>query len=90
MRVTIYGPNLPRSLSETGTLHVHKLGCADTRKMAYRAVVDLWTIEADTIADIIEDIYPSDNFDYDSTDASEYAGYRNDVHVFPCVTIPER
>jgi hypothetical protein len=89
VNVTICGPNLPRALSEKGTLHVHKTGCADLRKYPKGLDQIGWPMDADTIHEVIMEIYPPDNFDYDDTNPGEYATYRSDVYVAPCVTLPE-
>lgn len=93
--VTIYGPNLPRELSQLGTLVAHRTGCADTTKFVYRrlgADQGAWNIEASTIEDIIDAIY-GDFEDYPENPQNDpedaYGAYRNDVHVFPCVDLPE-
>lgn len=89
--VTVIGPNLPRPLSDTGTMHVHAAGCADIKRTygRHRLEAPPWSIDAETVAQIIEDIYPAEDFCYDPADPAEYSAYRGDVHVFPCVTLPE-
>jgi hypothetical protein len=83
MRVTVVGPNLDRRESPNGeALHVHAAGCADIKKR-YRQPVDGWTIDADTKSDVVFDIYPPDQFDYDPE--TEYDIYFSDVKFFPCV-----
>lgn len=90
MRVIAIGPNLPNHLAAKGTLHVHAEGCADIARR-YRGLSDQdhFAFEADTLADIVEDIYPSHDFDYDPANPDEYEGYRSDIHFAPCVKLPE-
>lgn len=92
MRVTIYGPNLPRELSDRGDIVAHRAGCADTRKGAYRSRGVSWTadtFEAASVEDIVEAVYGGFG-EYEGTDDPEaYEGYRGGVYVFPCVDLPE-
>lgn len=77
--VTICGPNL-RDQSK-GTYHVHAAGCADLKKHARRepAYRDGWTIEAASLAEVSDAVYPPEDF------GSEPGEYAFDFHVFPCV-----
>lgn len=90
--VKVYGPNLPRELQDRGTLHVHVDGCADTKRGAFRNLSDAdeWGFDADSILAIVTNCYPPGDFDYDPADPDEYAVFRSDVHVAPCVTLPEQ
>lgn len=89
-KVTVLGPNLPRPLCDKGTLHVHAADCADIKRRYSRVIErDGWDLEISSVREVIYDIYPPESFDYDGDDASEYSGYRSDVAVFPCVTVPE-
>lgn len=89
MTVAVYGPNLPNRFAEKGTLHVHRVGCTDTKQLdKVRALPEPWTIEVSTVSEIVFDIYPPDQFGYDPE--TEYEGYRSDVFVAPCVNLPER
>ncbi len=74
------------------TLVAHKEGCADTRKRIYKGLgADQggWTIDAETVQDIITDVYDPECFQYNPEDVDEYEQYRSDVHIFPCVELPE-
>lgn len=88
MKVTIIGPNLDRRESPDGSqLHVHAEGCADVKKR-YRRPVDGWTIPAVSKREVVFDIYPPDQFDYDPD--TEFDIYRSDVKFFPCTdALPE-
>jgi hypothetical protein len=88
MKITVMGPNLPRPLCDLGTMHAHAHGCRDLARYPHGADQGGWTIDAATIRDIVEDIYPPDQFAYDPASA-EYETYRQDVHVAPCVQLPE-
>lgn len=91
MRVSIHGPNLPAHLAAKGTIHVHKDGCQDIRTHRYPAGphVGGYGLDISSVAEVVEDIYPSSDFDYDPSDPAEYQAYRSDVYVAPCVTVPE-
>jgi len=94
VKVIVIGPNLPRPLCDKGTMHVHKEGCADMQRGQLRHAVSAdqggWAIDVDSVAEIIEACYPSSDFCYDPTVWAEYEGYRSDVHIAPCVTLPEK
>lgn len=91
MNVTVYGPNLPKALADLGTLHVHKTGCADTKRGAFKTITDKdeWGFDATSVHAIVTNCYPPDDFQYDDSDPDEYRVFRSDVHVAPCVTLPE-
>lgn len=82
MKVTICGPNL-RDQSK-GEMHVHAEGCADlkrgaTREPEYR---NGWTIEAATQREVVDAIYPAEDFGYDAE--TEWQDYAGSIHFFPC------
>jgi hypothetical protein len=81
IKVAIWGPNL-RTTGEA--MHVHKPGCKDTTRGIYRFAEPPWVIEVGSIRDIVEDIYPPDDFGYDAN--TEWSDYFTDIKVFPCVT----
>lgn len=84
-RVTIVGPNLPRSLADQGTFHVHAAGCADLNRGAIReAAMDAWTIEATSKTEVCDATYDPSDFQCESGE------YLYDFHFAPCVTIPEQ
>jgi hypothetical protein len=85
VKVRIWGPNLPRS-REPATFHVHVDGCPDTKKGIYRQVPDGWVIDAVDAKDIVTDVYPPEDFDYDPDNKNEYGQYDGDVRIFPCVS----
>lgn len=87
MHVTILGPNLPSHLSDKGELHVHAAGCGDiARRYPRRFDTDphTWSFDADTVDDVVEEIYPPDNFNYDPNDPADRAQYDSDVWFAPC------
>lgn len=91
MKVTIYGPNLPRSLSDRGDIVAHRAGCADTMKGAYRRLHSSQadTFDASSVEDIVEAVYGGFG-EYEGMDDPEaYEGYRGGVYLFPCVDLPE-
>jgi hypothetical protein len=72
-----------------GTIHVHKAHCGDLRQSKYAQLVrtgSVWTVEAASICDIVLDVYDPDDFEYDPADWRDYLG---DLHIYPCVDLPE-
>lgn len=84
--VAVYGPNLP---TQDVTFHIHRPGCRDTRKMLYRGQ-DPWTIDVTNMADIVEAVYPANDFQYDPSDVQDTEPYLSDIRVFSCVSLPFR
>ncbi len=83
MRVTIYGPNLPRELSDKGDIVAHRWDCVDS----VRSTAE--TLEVTSIEDIVDAVYGGFG-EYEGTDEMDaYAGYRGGIYVFPCVDLPE-
>ena len=64
-----------------GAVQVHKHGCADTKRQARGASVwDLTNVRC--LADIVIDVYPPDDFDYDpKTQLGDFSG---DIELMPC------
>ncbi len=79
--VAVYGPNL-RTQSEA--IHVHKPGCADTKKAVYRGHQP-WVAEVEDYIDLVAAVYDPGDFCYDVNDEDERAPYEGDIKVFPCV-----
>jgi len=81
--VTIIGPNL-RDQSK-GQFHVHAAGCGDIRKQANRdpEFRNGWTIEATSLVEICDDVYPPDDFECES---GQFIG---EFHFAPCVKLPK-
>jgi len=77
VEVAVWGPNLGRGGE---AMHVHKPGCADTRKGIYVGHKP-WTITVTSAQEIVEDIY-QDMIAESDGDWRDYAG---DVHIYPCV-----
>lgn len=88
--VTIIGPNLNRAGQQKGGMHVHAKGCAeierDPKHYGYRQVKPHWTIDAESIKEVVTAIYDPDDFCYDE---SEWGDYAADVHFAPCVKFDE-
>lgn len=83
-KVAIWGPNLR---TQDATMHIHKPGCADTKRGIYVGHRS-WEIEVQCEKDIVLDIYPPDEFLYEE-DGDEWHGYK-DHKIFPCVgDLPE-
>jgi hypothetical protein len=82
-KVTIIGPNL-RDQSK-GEFHIHAAGCADIARQAKRdrAFEEGWTIEAETLTEVCDEVYPPEDFD------CEPGEYLSSFHVAPCVTLPK-
>ncbi|SRR6266581_124586 len=62
-----------------GTIEVHSPTCGDLTRDAAGASV--WNVEATSFKDVVLDVYPPANFDYDEADWESYAG---DVRIMPC------
>jgi hypothetical protein len=86
-RVVVYGPNIP--FDDGAGFHVHAAGCQHSKRLPYRMVVPDsdqggYVMEAGSVADVVEDIYPSGDFEYDPSDPDEVESYAADITVFPC------
>lgn len=66
--------------------HAHAPGCADTKKRRYAGQDDPWDAEVETVDDVVMDVYPPDQFEYDPK-TNEMNIYRADIVVFPCTGI---
>lgn len=97
-RVNVLGPNLNQAGCALGTMHVHAAGCADIKRSArkYGYVLGAperggngWEIDVESMEDIVEHVYPAGDFEYTGPDDENYGSYRGDIHMFPCVTVPE-
>ena len=94
--VTVLGPNLSAAGQALGSMHVHATGCADIKRTARKYRYDNvrpdrygWEIDVNSVEDIVEAVYPAGDFEYTGPSDEYYDTYRNDIHVFPCVTVPE-
>jgi hypothetical protein len=84
--VWVYGPNLQDQ--SKGQMHVHKAGCADTKRGQYPNVDPPWSIvDATSMKSVVHDIYPPGQFEYDGD--TEWKDFASDINFFPCVTLPE-
>ncbi len=86
MRVDVRGPNLPNSLANRGTMHVHKEGCADLRKYPTGADQGGWVITAHTVEGLVQDIYSDFLAESDDWTWQDYLSA--DLYVAPCVALP--
>lgn len=89
MQVVIIGPNLIDQ--SKGSFHVHKAGCADTKKAVYRLHRrDMDPFEVGSEKDVIEYIF-SDIIDQDISEGyipdteDAWKSYLSEVYFFPCV-----
>ncbi len=89
MRVHIIGPNLIDQ--SKGSFHVHKEGCADTRKREYSLHREDTTraYEVKSQADVVTTTYDPGDFEYDEN-TDEINGYLADIWFAPCVDLPAR
>jgi hypothetical protein len=68
----------------TGAVEIHKQGCSHTKRNARGASV--WTIDADSIKDLVLGVYDPDDFSYDAD--TEWKSF-DDLHLAPCMpTLP--
>lgn len=93
MKVRIFGPNL--NDQSKGTFHVHAEHCGDCAHYGPSGKYGGedpagWRIEAASEFDVVMDIYPPEQFDYDSEDENARESFVNDVWFAPCVNLPER
>jgi hypothetical protein len=96
-RIVIFGPNLSGAGQRKGTLHVHAAECADCRLYGPGrkyggddyggAIGETWSFEAATRRDVVMDVYPPEDFDYDPT-TEEIRSYSDDIYFAPCVVLP--
>ena len=84
--VTVLGPNLADQ--SHGQVVVHAAGCKDIAKVrgAFGGRPDQDTTEYASKREIVEDIYPPEQFEWDGPDDVMMWG---DVHIYPCVTLPK-
>ena len=71
-----------------GEIHVHAPGCKDVTKRRYKNS-DSYPVEGNSISEIVQQVYPPDEFTYDPDNPREFAPYFNDVKVLPCVKFGE-
>lgn len=89
-KLTIHGPNL--NDQSKGTFHVHTADCRDNdREVKNNGSVDPWTIDADSIDDVVDHVY-SDQFaeQPDRREPDSYEHYVADFHFAPCVKLNRR
>lgn len=67
--------------------HVHAAGCRDLRKAGYRWA-DSFPLEASTVLEVAEQVYPRGAFDWEDADGG--AAYLGDFRVYPCAHLEHR
>lgn len=85
IKVAIFGPNLPRPLSDTGMFVVHVHGCPDTAKGLYRRLgpdSGGWAMEADSEREVVEEIFS------DFLDENDWQDLAHSIRFFPCLDLP--
>jgi len=92
--VAVWGPNLRGPAS--GSLHVHKPGCADTTRGIYRGAEDPWVIEVDSFKHLVEEHYGPqagsffEEAGHAADDPDAWRDYASEFKVFPCLpALPE-
>lgn len=80
-RVSVYGPNV----GSGGEFHVHRTGCADTKRGEYPFVEQPWSLEATSQKQVVEDVY-SDIIP--ENPGSTWESYAETVRFFPCTNLP--
>jgi hypothetical protein len=64
----------------TGSINIHRPGCADIKRTSRGSSV--WDIEVtEGLKDIVMDIYPPSDFEYDE---AEWEGQSGDIEIMPC------
>lgn len=86
--VKVFGPNMSREDSRHGTFQVHAADCSDCRKLERR--YDAWVIaQTETEREVVEAIYPPDDFGYNSDESDDRDPYVTDVWFAPCISLPD-
>jgi hypothetical protein len=87
MKVKVFGPNLNSKGQQIATMHAHAAYCRECRTGVKRFGYNPneHTVEVETVKDIVEMIYPPDNFQYDIDDPIDREPYVSDIHIFPCL-----
>ena len=90
MKLTIHGPNL--NDQSNGSFHVHTSRCRDNkREVANNGSEQPTTHDFDTVEDVVDYIYPPEQFERDPSDPQDVAQYTADFHFAPCVkNLPHR
>lgn len=85
MRVAVIGPNL-RNQSK-GQFHVHTEFCSHHLPMALSEpeYANPQIFEASSCTEVVDAIYPPDEYERDMGDPIECAAYMRDFYFFPCV-----
>ena len=61
------------------SIEIHKPGCRDLTRDALGASV--WNVKATGFKDVVLDVYPPDDFEYD---AADWGNYGHDIVTMPC------
>lgn len=83
----VFGPNLSREGQAKAQFHVHAEGCGDTHHYGPGTRYggddpDGWLLPANSLDEIVQDVYPPEDFDYDPETGID--PYRDDFYVAPC------
>lgn len=79
MRVTIQGPNLNREHQRQGGFHVHAADCRDNRKYAYLGTHGGWTVNVESVPEIVEEVYADQ-----IAEGANFDDCAADFHIAPC------
>ena len=75
------------TISNTGRcVTVHKTGCRDLAREGYET---RWTLDVQTLQDVVLNVYPPTDFEYDKT-GDAWKDYLGDIHAKPCVVLRGR
>ncbi len=85
MKVTVCGPNLPDQ--RKGDLHVHASACPDLNRGQYRRLPKhlVHTLDVGSMQEVVEFMFPPDDFEWDPADENEWSRYRDEFAWFPCI-----
>lgn len=64
----------------SGQIEIHAPGCKDLKRRARGA--SIWDIDAETWRDVVADVYPPDDFDYDLD--TEWVNFSGDIVAMNC------
>ncbi len=94
MKLQVCGPNLSGEAQRRGTFHIHAVGCADLKHYGpgrrFGGDDKGWTLEASSKMQVVEDVYPGSDFQYDPSNDAEIGPFLGDFHFAPCCELPLR
>lgn len=68
----------------TGSFEAHAAGCKDILNARKYAVDESVPVVAEAAIDVVTELYPPSDFNYDPTKADELEQYVSDVRIMPC------